>query len=138
MFLDASVIVALLAEEPGWEELQVRLHREVGPKYVSALARFEASQAIARLRSKGQRPTTDRVLSAGKAVDELLDQLDVQNVDLTLAIGELALQASASFGKVIKHPADLNMGDCFAYACAKSLGVPLLYKGNDFAQTDLA
>ncbi len=36
------------------------------------------------------------------------------------------------------HPAALNMGDCFAYACAKALAVPLLYKGDDFAQTDLA
>ncbi|CAN5295645.1 hypothetical protein BH09PSE1_BH09PSE1_29370 [soil metagenome] len=48
----------------------------------------------------------------------------------------LALEAFDRFGKG-RHPAALNMGDCFAYACAKSLAVPLLYKGDDFAQTDV-
>lgn len=46
--------------------------------------------------------------------------------------------ASGTYGKLIGHEADLNFGDCFAYACAKALGMPLLYKGNDFARTDLA
>jgi ribonuclease VapC len=50
----------------------------------------------------------------------------------------LALSGSATYGKAVGHPADLNLGDCFAYACAKALNVPLLYKGNDFSQTDLA
>jgi len=56
------------------------------------------------------------------------------------AIGErefdLALQAFSRFGKG-RHPARLNMGDCFAYACAKFHGVPLLFKGDDFALTDI-
>jgi ribonuclease VapC len=37
-----------------------------------------------------------------------------------------------------RHPAALKFGDCFAYACAKQLGIPLLYKGDDFPQTDIA
>lgn len=53
-------------------------------------------------------------------------------------VGRLAIDASARYGKAVGHVADLDFGDCFAYACAKSLGVPLLYKGNDFANTDLA
>ncbi|MGO4840132.1 PIN domain-containing protein, partial [Rhizobiaceae sp. 2RAB30] len=53
-------------------------------------------------------------------------------------IGRRALDASATYGKAVGHVADLNFGDCFAYACAKSLDVALLYKGNDFARTDLA
>ena len=53
-------------------------------------------------------------------------------------IGDGALLASIRYGTLIGHPADLNFGDCFAYACAKELGVKLLYKGNDFSQTDLA
>jgi ribonuclease VapC len=48
----------------------------------------------------------------------------------------LALEAFDRFGKG-RHPAGLNMGDCFAYACAHALGVPLLFKGDDFARTDL-
>jgi len=47
-----------------------------------------------------------------------------------------ARRAARLYGKG-RHPARLNFGDCFAYACAKILGVPLLCKGNDFAQTDI-
>lgn len=42
-----------------------------------------------------------------------------------------------TYGKVVGHPAKLNLGDCFAYACAKAIEVPLLYKGDDFVRTDL-
>ena len=48
----------------------------------------------------------------------------------------LALMAFEQFGKG-RHPAALNFGDCFAYACARFAGTPLLYKGDDFAQTDI-
>jgi ribonuclease VapC len=48
----------------------------------------------------------------------------------------LAIEAFDRFGKG-RHPAALNFGDCFAYACAKLAGVPLLYKGDDFPQTDI-
>ena len=51
---------------------------------------------------------------------------------------DLALDAFARFGKGSGHPAQLNMGDCCAYGCAKANGADLLYKGNDFAHTDLA
>ena len=50
---------------------------------------------------------------------------------------ELATAAYARFGKG-RHPAGLNMGDCFAYACAKANDAKLLYKGEDFEKTDLA
>jgi ribonuclease VapC len=50
----------------------------------------------------------------------------------------LAIDAFARYGKGRGHPAQLNIADCLSYACAKKLGVPLLYKGNDFARTDLA
>jgi ribonuclease VapC len=63
---------------------------------------------------------------------------NVETVPITREIGDLALQAFEKYGKGRGHKAQLNMGDCFAYACAKSLGVPLLYKGDDFAKTDLA
>ena len=48
----------------------------------------------------------------------------------------LAIDAYARFGKG-RHPAGLNFGDCFAYACARHFDVPLLYKGDDFALTDI-
>ena len=50
---------------------------------------------------------------------------------------EIASHAFASYGKGSGHPAQLNFGDLFAYALAKSRDIPLLFKGNDFAQTDV-
>lgn len=49
-----------------------------------------------------------------------------------------AVRALSIYGKQVGHPAQLNMGDAISYACAKAYRLPLLYKGNDFAQTDLA
>lgn len=52
-------------------------------------------------------------------------------------IAAIALEAHARFGKG-RHPAALNMGDCFAYALAKAHGAALLFKGDDFVKTDIA
>ena len=55
---------------------------------------------------------------------------------VTVEQGELARQAFLDFGKG-RHEAGLNFGDCFSYALAKATGEPLLFKGNDFALTDI-
>jgi len=52
------------------------------------------------------------------------------------AMRHIAINAFDRYGKS-RHPAALNFGDCFAYACARHAGVPLLYKGDDFPQTDI-
>jgi ribonuclease VapC len=49
-----------------------------------------------------------------------------------------AIRALSIYGKMVGHPAQLNMGDALSYACAKAFHVPLLYKGDDFSKTDLA
>lgn len=138
MFLDASAIVAIIVQEAGYEVFQSRLADHDSPIYISAIVRFEAVQAIARIASTPLRPTAKQLADAGQVVDQMLGGLDVSYVDVTEHVGKLAVAASATYGKAVGHAADLNLGDCFAYACAKSLDVPLLYKGNDFAQTDLA
>jgi ribonuclease VapC len=56
---------------------------------------------------------------------------------VTEAQARVAREAYRDFGKGSGHPARLNFGDCFAYALAKVTGEPLLFKGNDFAQTDI-
>ena len=137
MFVDASVLVAVLAREPGWEQLFERLSRAENLA-VSALARFEAVTAIARVRSGGLPVTATAIAQADSSVIDLIGDFGMVSLDLTAAVGAEAVSASARYGKIVRHPAALNLGDCFAYACAKSLGVPLLYKGNDFARTDLA
>ena len=134
MFVDASVIVAILAREPGHEEIEKRMTSAGGQFFVSPLAKFEAAIALARLKGRGRaanaKPTP--------AVDAFAGGLEAEEIGISPEIGRLAFEASLTYGKAVGHVADLNFGDCFAYACAKALGVPLLYKGNDFAHTDLA
>lgn len=66
----------------------------------------------------------------------LLAALPLRVIELDHASAQLAAEAYYSWGRR-NHPAELNYGDCFAYALAKSLNCPLLYIGNDFAQTDI-
>lgn len=54
------------------------------------------------------------------------------------SMGKDAIGALALYGKMVGHPAQLNMGDAFSYSCAKAYRVPLLYKGMDFSETDMA
>jgi uncharacterized protein with PIN domain len=69
--------------------------------------------------------------------DDFLSAMRVEIIPITPDIGRGAIRAFERFGRG-QHPARLNMGDCFAYACARSLDVPLLFKGDDFSQTDIA
>ena len=136
MFVDASVIVAILNQESGWEELSKQLSGNVN-FYVSALVRFEATQGLARASAGPRKPTAEALLKARDLVDQLILEIGGENVPIGNEIGSRAIDASARYGKAVGHQADLNLGDCFAYACAKTLQVPLLYKGNDFLLTDL-
>jgi len=61
----------------------------------------------------------------------------VRVVPITVEIGRVAVAAFERYGRG-RHPAALNMGDCFAYACASQLNLPILFKGDDFPQTDIA
>ena len=137
MFIDASAIVAILGREPGHEELEKRLASSGGPFYFSPLVRFEASLGLARQKSP-TKPTAELLHQARGAVDAFIEDLEAAEIGVSPEIGKQALEACATYGKAVGHAADLNFGDCFAYACAKSLGVALLYKGADFSHTDLA
>ncbi len=77
------------------------------------------------------------VVDAGEAVDNFIKSSQTGIIPITAEIGRAAITAFERFGRG-RHPARLNMGDCFAYACARSLDVPLFFKGDDFAQTDIA
>jgi ribonuclease VapC len=65
-----------------------------------------------------------------------LDDGEIERVPVDDRQAEAAIEAFRRFGRG-RHPARLNIGDCFAYALAKTTGEPLLYKGRDFAQTDI-
>lgn len=72
-----------------------------------------------------------------RQLDHFLDRAQIAVESVTLEQGRIARQAFLDFGKG-RHPAALNFGDCFAYALARVSGRPLLYKGEDFAATDIA
>lgn len=129
MFLDASAIVAIVAREPGHEKLADRLEGAAEAS-TSPLAIFEASLAIGRDHRIG-------LERARTLIRSFLERAGAQVRPIESATGELALDAHGRFGRG-RHAARLNFGDCFAYAMAKQHGVPLLYKGDDFSQTDLA
>jgi ribonuclease VapC len=130
MFVDASAMVAILAGEEEDTALFACLDAAERPT-TSALAIFEAASAICRKK----RSSVD---AAEAEVRGLLEQACIEVIPLTDAVAHEALVAYANYGKGRGHPAQLNMGDCFAYACARIQGVPLLFIGNDFPQTDIA
>lgn len=128
MFIDASAIVAILAREADADELVARL--EAAPRRLtSALAIYEATLAVSRLRAL-------KIAEARELVLRFLATTTVELVEIGEREAALALGAFDRFGKG-RHPAALNLGDCFAYACAQAQFEPLLFKGADFSQTDI-
>jgi ribonuclease VapC len=128
MFVDASVWIAILANEPEADAFEARL-LDTPHVLISAIVTWETVRALAKIIRV--EPEDARALAFAYVA-----QIGAQ----VASIGEdeqvAALDAFARFGKG-RHPARLNMGDCFAYACARTNGVPLLYKGGDFALTDI-
>ncbi len=139
--VDASVIVAILNEEPGFEELEKRIE-DAGPRlFVSPLVRFEAVTAMMKIeliRSGYKGDRQEIAVKVRELVDAFIETMAARTIVIDDMIGEAALDAMATYGKMVAHAADINLGDCFAYAAAKRHRVKLLYRGNDFAQTDIA
>jgi ribonuclease VapC len=126
MIVDTSVLVALLLREPDAAILgQIMAHAPV--RRMSAASYVELAAVI-----DGRR---DPALSG--ALDVALHRLRIEIVPFTPAQALVARTAYQLFGRGSGHPARLNMGDCFAYALARDTGEPLLFKGRDFALTDI-
>ena len=128
MFIDASALTAVLVNEPDAASLLARL-QNARVRITSPLAVWETVIAVARVLGLA-------VSDAEAAVEQFLDIADIEIIPVAPAAGKLAIAAYDRFGKS-RHPAALNFGDCFAYACARHARVPLLYKGDDFPQTDI-
>ncbi|MBB3999877.1 ribonuclease VapC [Aureimonas pseudogalii] len=134
-------MVAILVEEADGEALLDRLEHDAGPFYVSAVARFEAVLSIAGRMSRartGQGPTSpDDIATARQMVDGFISDMEASELRISGDITEKAIDAATRFGKFVGHPAKLNMGDCFAYACARGNRARLAFKGDDFPHTDI-
>jgi ribonuclease VapC len=130
MFVDASALLAILRQEPEAGMLADAI--EAAPyRCTSPLAVLETIAGLMRERRIARMMAEDRLWAALRAAR-------IEIVPITDEIGRAAVDAFDRYGKGRGHPAQLNMGDCFAYACAKTLRLPLLYKGNDFSRTDMA
>jgi ribonuclease VapC len=127
MIIDSSAIVAIVRGEPEAEAFLAVIRAEPDAE-MSAGNYLETGIVIDR--------DGDAVLSAG--LNPLLDQLGIKIVPITPEHAKIARQAYRDFGKGSGHKAQLNFGDCFAYALAMERGDVLLYKGDDFVHAGLA
>jgi ribonuclease VapC len=129
MFVDASALCAILLNEHDGPVLQAKLAANPGA-VTSQIAVFETVRALLR-------DTEAEFDRARTRVLDFLEAAEIGIIPIAAAEGAAALDATDRFGKG-RHPARLNLGDCFAYGCAMANGLPLLFKGDDFSQTDIA
>ena len=129
MFVDASAIVSILTEEDDARQLASALDAAKEP-ITSPIAVWEAAASISR--KTGRRAELELA-----DVFSFLDIAEVRIEPVDIAIATAATVAFDRYGRRSGHPADLNMGDCFAYAFATTGHAPLLFKGKDFPFTDV-
>jgi len=125
MVIDTSAVAAILFDEP--ERRRFNELIEADPTRLISAATLLESGIVVEGRS-GE--------AGGRELDLLVHRAGVEIVPVSVDQVEIARAAYRRFGRG-SHPAGLNFGDCFAYALAKSAGEPLLFKGDDFARTDL-
>lgn len=127
--VDTSALIAIFRQEADAERF-ARCIGEDDQPCISAASVLETSMVL-----KGLKRIS--AIQAEQWLDELLDEAGMFVAPVTEAQSRIARDAHLQFGKGGGHPAQLNFGDCFAYALAKSLDAPLLFKGEDFARTDV-
>ena len=125
MVIDSSAIIAVLLNEKNATQIAQAIE-VASQRLLSAANLLEASIVIES--RKGE--------AGGRELDLLLYRAAIEIVAVDQDQAETARIAWRRFGKG-RHPAGLNYGDCFAYALAKSRGLPLLFQGDDFSQTDI-
>lgn len=125
MIIETSAIVAILNGEPEASRF-ISAILGTSDRHVSTASYVELVNVVDR-----------RMGSAGLAlVDEFFEAMQIELVSFSSDQAEWARHARVTYGAG-RHRADLNFGDCFSYGLARQTGEPLLFKGNDFAQTDL-
>src|SRR5262245_46790106 len=126
MIIDTSAIIAIFRDEP--EAMScVRAIADATIRRVSAVNYVESAVVI----------DASRDPIATRRFDDFIKEADISIEPVTETQAQIARGAYRDFGKGSGHPAKLNFGDCFAYALAKESGEPLLFKGADFAHTDI-
>ena len=127
MIVDTSALIAIVRNEPEAEQF-ARLISISDRARLSSVSYVEVGAVLDRVDSP--------VLA--RQFDRLIDASGIELESVTPRQAHIARAAYRDFGKGSGHPARLNFGDCFSYALASESGEPLLFKGDDFTQTDVA
>jgi ribonuclease VapC len=126
MIVDTSAFVAILRGEDDATELALKI-RDAPRKLFPAPCYVESCLVA----------TKDRGSESIDAIEALLRKLELEIVPLTAGMARVAVDAFVAYGKGRGHKAQLNFGDCMAYAASKVEMLPLLFNGNDFRLTDV-
>ncbi len=127
MIIDTSALIAILRDEPDAARYAEAI-AEAGERRISAATYVETAAVIDG--------AGDPI--ASRRLDELFREARIVIEPVTASQAQIARQAYRDFGKGRGHAAKLNFGDCFSYALATENAEPLLFKGDDFARTDVA
>ena len=126
MIIDTSAIIAILRDEPEADVLSEAIESARSLR-VSAATYVEAAAVIDGSRNP----------IASRRFDDFFSEAPFVIEPVTEEQARIARDAYRDFGKGSGHPAQLNLGDCFSYALAKTMREPILFKGQDFGWTDL-
>jgi ribonuclease VapC len=124
--VDTSALLAILLGEPERDRFRAML--DEAPDAVLSIGSLIEARMVAR--GRGGDPMVEML-------DILVEQAEIALVSVDAEQADIAHTAFVRYGKGNGHPAQLNFGDLFSYALAKSRGLPLLFKGDDFARTDI-
>ncbi len=128
MIVDTSALIAVMREEPEAGVFLEKMESASGALKMSAGNWLEA----------GILADSEQGGTASLLLDNIAERLNLQIMAVTFEQAQIARKAYRVFGRGRGHKAKLNYGDCFAYALAVQSGEPLLFKGNDFSETDIA
>jgi ribonuclease VapC len=129
MFVDSSALTSIIVDEPDSEAFMACLARAKST-VIASVTQVEASIAVGRYHQG------DYEFGAVQ-VSDFIDRAEIKVLDVPADIVDEVLLAYRRYGKGTGHGAKLNFGDCFSYAFAQRLKVPLLFKGDDFSRTDV-
>jgi ribonuclease VapC len=127
MVIDTSAVMAVLRMEPDED----RFSRAIADAETCLMSAVNFHEACLVLAGRYRGPF------AWRRLDDLVERSEIQIIPFDRDLAHVAREAFLRFGKG-RHPAALNLGDCAAYALAKARNLPLLFKGDDFAKTDVA
>nr|VFJ54137.1 MAG: ribonuclease VapC [Candidatus Kentron sp. FW] len=126
MIIDSSAFLAILLGEAEQEDICLLIEEDT-KSIMSVASYLEISIKIHNMHDA-------ELISV---IDEILNELGITLMLVSVEQALIAREAHKKFGKGMGHPARLNFGDCFSYALAKEMDLPLLFKGDDFIYTDL-